>query len=51
MSISIENVLSASAFEFGRDQIALINFVIVEYLNVLSAFLIVSIVFHALLLI
>jgi len=40
--------VTASAFEFGRDRIALINFVIVRYLNVPSVMLVASIVFHAL---
>ena len=46
-SVNVENILSASALEFGRDRIALTNLFKTGYLNFLSAFLVTIIVSHA----
>jgi len=46
MTDSMENTLSASTLEFGRDRIALTNLLKAGYLNFPSAFLIAIIVFH-----
>jgi len=46
-SVSMENTLSASAFEFGRDRIVLISLRIMGYCKFPSVSVVATIVFHA----